>query len=588
MPDDAPKDYMIFNSYTYNQNSQTKSSKFDPIKLSHTYTYDSRNRITSFSCDSKDLFSYNLTYYSNSNIQTQSFTGDYKNSFSNRDNLSVSYTYDKSNRLLKANYTNTSDNTFDLINTYDPDGNILTLQRYGSNNNLIDNFSNEYYTGTNKLKNLTGSGEQYNYDYNGNMTNDNFAENYGITYDHRNLITEITRTSGIIYPPLTTKIRYKYDEAGNRTRKTMYQTQDEFPSPITSDDTPTGWTIILDEYYARDATGKEIAIYSSYTLQYWNVWSGGEITGRINYSESLGRNYYLKDHLGTIRVVLDEDKAILSANDLDMWGYYLQDRTYSTTNTKNKFTGKERDQESSYDYFGARYYNSRIGRWGQVESLLDKYISYSPYVYSLVNPIKILDINGKDVIVSGEQSKRVIEELNSKTKLNIEIDKNGKLTASGKPENQMEYVLLQAIKSKNITVNLNTTSDNSVNYNSDKFDLLVGAYLGSKTNDNGIIIATQFINLLHADTWEEAGGSDVANTILHEINEAFIGACLNPGVNSLNSSDNEFKNALDKTHGVIKDIFEEKQFYPSVGKSSDDKTIYLINKKNQPIKVYEK
>lgn len=57
------------------------------------------------------------------------------------------------------------------------------------------------------------------------------------------------------------------------------------------------------------------------------------------------------------------------------WGYYLDGRGYEQTQnyetTNYKFTSKERDRESNYDYFGARYNDSRIGRCGQVELLLD-------------------------------------------------------------------------------------------------------------------------------------------------------------------------------------------------------------------------
>jgi len=62
--------------------------------------------------------------------------------------------------------------------------------------------------------------------------------------------------------------------------------------------------------------------------------------------------------------------------------------------SKFKFTGKERDEESQYDYFGARYYDARIGRWGQVEPLLNNLPDCSPYSYGLNNPIKILDVDG--------------------------------------------------------------------------------------------------------------------------------------------------------------------------------------------------
>jgi hypothetical protein len=41
-----------------------------------------------------------------------------------------------------------------------------------------------------------------------------------------------------------------------------------------------------------------------------------------------------------------------------------ESRGSSTANRpKEQFTGKERDSEIGLDYFGARYYNSEIGRW---------------------------------------------------------------------------------------------------------------------------------------------------------------------------------------------------------------------------------
>ncbi|MCB0728418.1 MAG: RHS repeat-associated core domain-containing protein [Ignavibacteriae bacterium] len=88
----------------------------------------------------------------------------------------------------------------------------------------------------------------------------------------------------------------------------------------------------------------------------------------------------------------------------DAWGYILEGRTYESKEGKFKFTGKERDKESFYDYFGARYYDAKIGRWGQVEPLLDKYINVSPYCYGLNNPIYLLDIDGMDLFVGGDKT----------------------------------------------------------------------------------------------------------------------------------------------------------------------------------------
>jgi hypothetical protein len=48
-----------------------------------------------------------------------------------------------------------------------------------------------------------------------------------------------------------------------------------------------------------------------------------------------------------------------------------------------------------YDYFGARYYDSRIGRWTTPDPLADKYPGFSCYNYTLNNPINSFDPDGK-------------------------------------------------------------------------------------------------------------------------------------------------------------------------------------------------
>jgi RHS repeat-associated protein len=60
-----------------------------------------------------------------------------------------------------------------------------------------------------------------------------------------------------------------------------------------------------------------------------------------------------------------------------------------------KFTGKELDVETGLDYFGARSYDARIGRWLCTDPLMEKYLSWSSYVYSLDNSINRIDPNGK-------------------------------------------------------------------------------------------------------------------------------------------------------------------------------------------------
>lgn len=42
----------------------------------------------------------------------------------------------------------------------------------------------------------------------------------------------------------------------------------------------------------------------------------------------------------------------------------MEGRSFDSYKSKYKFIGKERDKESNYDYFGARYYDARLGRMG--------------------------------------------------------------------------------------------------------------------------------------------------------------------------------------------------------------------------------
>ena len=61
------------------------------------------------------------------------------------------------------------------------------------------------------------------------------------------------------------------------------------------------------------------------------------------------------------------------------------------------FTGKERDGETGYGYFGARYMDHELmAMWLSVDPMSDKYPSISPYTYCAWNPVKLVDPDGND------------------------------------------------------------------------------------------------------------------------------------------------------------------------------------------------
>jgi RHS repeat-associated protein len=116
--------------------------------------------------------------------------------------------------------------------------------------------------------------------------------------------------------------------------------------------------------------------------------------------------YFLKDHLGSIRAtVLDSATApVIGYDDYDPWGYPLALRTKAIPNaylqgaSKNKFTGKERDDELglNLDYSLARSYDFLMGRWVTIDPLALKYPSLTPYNFVSNNPLVFIDPNGTD------------------------------------------------------------------------------------------------------------------------------------------------------------------------------------------------
>ena len=86
-------------------------------------------------------------------------------------------------------------------------------------------------------------------------------------------------------------------------------------------------------------------------------------------------------------------------------------------------TGKERDEETGYGYFGARYMDHELmTMWLSVDPLADKYPNISPYAYCAWNPIKLVDPDGREFDPATEEKYIKPYENEVKTRMN-EIDR---------------------------------------------------------------------------------------------------------------------------------------------------------------------
>jgi len=129
-----------------------------------------------------------------------------------------------------------------------------------------------------------------------------------------------------------------------------------------------------------------------------NIYGNG-LAGIARFSSlDVKRNFYLKDHLGSIRVTMYENSGcflVANATQYAPYGEEIKSYVASSNRGRYKFTEKERDTETAYDYFGARYYNNKLGVWLSVDPLAEKYPGWNPYNFFLNSPIRIIDPDGR-------------------------------------------------------------------------------------------------------------------------------------------------------------------------------------------------
>ena len=105
--------------------------------------------------------------------------------------------------------------------------------------------------------------------------------------------------------------------------------------------------------------------------------------------------FYHSDHLGSTSYITD-DKANITQYDAYLpYGELLVDEHSSSEDLPYKFNGKQFDEETGLYYYGARYMNPMASIWYGVDPLAEKYTTTGGYVYTLDNPIRMIDLDGR-------------------------------------------------------------------------------------------------------------------------------------------------------------------------------------------------
>lgn len=118
--------------------------------------------------------------------------------------------------------------------------------------------------------------------------------------------------------------------------------------------------------------------------------------GRAAYSSNgWAANYYITDHLGSVRAVTDAEGEVLDTYD------YMPYGSEFTTDTDNitdyRFTGKEKQlmfgNSNVYDSF-ARFQNT-YGRFMSIDPKAENFYHISPYTYCAGDPVNLVDPDGE-------------------------------------------------------------------------------------------------------------------------------------------------------------------------------------------------
>jgi len=280
---------------------------------------------------------------------------------------------------------------------------------------------------------------------------------------------------------------------------------------------------------------------------------------------SFDKQYYIKDHLGSVRLAKNLAGTVVSARNYSAFGETIQESVTSGKNKRYRFTGKERDDETNMDYFGARYYDAEVGRWNTVDPLYEKYPGWSPYNYCMNRPYNIIDPDGCGVFITGTSSENVTQELSKKYGLEFRCDPGtGLLSAYDSDGNRINSTDGYSGATEDFLSMIFDTKTEAELACTDKdyegeIQILVGGIEGShEIKELGVSWSKNYFNISHSKKAAELASTQFkqnwgtpGNDAAHEIFEAYFVGKNYPNYHHKDPKDPEYQvahnYALSKT-----------------------------------------
>ena len=339
-------------------------------------------------------------------------------------------------RLTAAGYLENGkrNDHFSTSYKYDLMGNILSLRREGllnsGNYGTIDDLTYSYkgnqvvkiddaaeespsYRGAMHFRDYADEETEYTYDANGNMLTDSNKGITSIDYNVLDLPQCISTKSRALFKENSNDtIYYTYSADGTK----LCSTYKEAKSRILSYNPKASLTSLnVGTFGMAKPIVKRLKTkyYYCSNLVYDNdnisaiLFDGGYAS--MDDDNGIVMHFYVKDHLGSNRLVVDGNGNIEEVNHYYPFGALMGDRCGVSRNNY-KYIGKELDTMYGWNMqdHEARWYDPVVGRWMVTDPLQEIYRNVSSYSNVLNNPLRLIDPDGNHVEVTLDKENKYI------------------------------------------------------------------------------------------------------------------------------------------------------------------------------------
>ncbi len=270
---------------------------------------------------------------------------------------------------------------------YDVMGNMRVLQHQ----NEFGGFTREFthHAENNRLQTLSiGQADfEYIFDEVGNMAQETTSRHFEYDCGNRMKVFR-TQTEGAepsVYD------HYLYDATGMRVKKLVRRQGGQF-----------GGTVYIDgafEHHRRTMVGGTVENNTLHVMDDQQRIALLRVGQAFSDDTSPTVQFQLGDHLGSANVVLDDGGGMINREEYTPYG---ETSFGSFARKRHRFTGKERDEESSLNYNQARYYCCWLCRFANIDPLSSGYQKWAPYVFVNNNPFVFTDQSGMRAEKSGQ------------------------------------------------------------------------------------------------------------------------------------------------------------------------------------------